>query len=148
MSLPVSGLCSLMSDEEFLAAFENGSLPFEQWTHPAHVRVAYLYASAHPMPEAVARMRSGIQSYNRAHDRPESVTQGYHETITAAFMMLVCAAHCRTGPHGSADEFCRSHPELLDKSVLSAYFSSERLMTAEAKREFAEWPQSHQAVFP
>lgn len=31
-----------MTDEELLAAFENCSLPHSEWTHRAHVRVAYL----------------------------------------------------------------------------------------------------------
>ncbi len=34
-----------MTDDEFLAAFEDCTLPFEQWHHRAHVRVAFLYAS-------------------------------------------------------------------------------------------------------
>lgn len=28
-----------MNDDEFLATFEDCTLPFEQWTHRAHVRI-------------------------------------------------------------------------------------------------------------
>ena len=34
-----------MTDKEFLAAFENCSLTRENWTHAAHVRMAWLYLS-------------------------------------------------------------------------------------------------------
>jgi hypothetical protein len=30
-----------MTDDEFLAAFEDCTLPFEQWHHRAHVRIAF-----------------------------------------------------------------------------------------------------------
>ena len=32
-----------MTDGEFLSCFENCSLPFDQWNHRAHVKVAFLY---------------------------------------------------------------------------------------------------------
>src|SRR5687767_5918504 len=34
---------SPINDEQLLCQFENCSLPKNQWTHTAHVRVAYLY---------------------------------------------------------------------------------------------------------
>ena len=42
-----------MDDEELFKQFENLSLPFAQWTHRAHVKVAYLYLSAHPFDQAL-----------------------------------------------------------------------------------------------
>ena len=34
-----------MTDDAFLAAFEDLTLPFDLWTHRAHVTVAYLISS-------------------------------------------------------------------------------------------------------
>ena len=127
-----------MTDDQFLKAFEDGSLPFEQWTHQAHVRVAFLYASRYDLPSAIDQMRSGIQAYNKATDTPEAIDRGYHETITLAFMRLIFAANLQSGPHATSDEFCAVHPELLTKKALMAFYSKKRIMTWEAKRGFIE----------
>lgn len=125
-----------MNDAEFLVAFENGSLPFEQWTHRAHIRVAYLYASGSDLASAIDRMRAGIKAYNKATDTPEAIDRGYHETITVAFMTLVFSAYLQTGAHESSDEFCDAHPELLSKQALRRFYSRDRIMTMQAKAKF------------
>lgn len=125
-----------MTDDEFLAAFENCTLPYDQWTHHAHVRLAYLYATAHRPDKATSKIRTGIQAYNKATDTPESIDRGYHETITQAFMRLVSDACRRTGPHRSSDDFVAENPQLLSKYVLQTYYSRQRLFSAVAKREF------------
>jgi hypothetical protein len=127
-----------MNDDNFLSAFEDCTLPFEQWTHRAHVRIAYLYASRHDLESATDRMRTSIKAYNRATGTPEAIDRGYHETITQAFMRLVFNANVQTGPHESSDDFCEAHPELLSKRALLHFYSRERIMTWEAKREFIE----------
>lgn len=127
-----------MTDDELLSAFENCSLPCEQWTHRAHVRVAYLYASRHQLESAIGRMRAGLKAYNKATSTPETIDRGYHETITRAFMRLIFAVQQQSGPHSSSDAFCETHPELLTKTVLLTCYSRERIMTWEAKREFLD----------
>ncbi len=127
-----------MTDAEFLAAFESCALPAEQWTHQAHVRVAYLYASRHELSVAIERMRTSIKKYNAATDTPEKIDRGYHETITVAFMQLVFVANVQTGPHESSADFYDSHPELQSKFALRNYYSKDRIMTLEAKRDFVE----------
>lgn len=127
-----------MTDDQLLTALESCTLRSEQWNHRAHVRVAYLYASQHPLELAVERMRNSIQAYNKSTNTPEAVDHGYHETITAAFMRLVFAANRRTGPHESSDAFCRRHPELLAKQALLPFYSRARIMTMNAKAKFVE----------
>ncbi len=133
----VNRLCD-MTDEEFFAAFEDGTLPSELWTHAAHVRAAFLIAVRTTWDEALDSIRSRIQAYNAATDTPEAIDRGYHETITQAFMRLIYVANLRTGPHATAEAFCQRHPELMEKRALLAYYSRERLMTWEAKRNFVE----------
>lgn len=127
-----------MDDQTFLSAFENCTLPMEQWTHEAHVRVAYLYASRHDLETAIATMRSRIKAYNKATDTPEAIDRGYHETITVAFMRLVYASILQAEPYRSSEDFCDVHPELMTKSILKTFYSRERIMTWEAKRNFVE----------
>jgi hypothetical protein len=51
-----------MTHAELHRRFENLTLPGEEWTHRAHVKVAYLYLSRHPFPAALDRLRSGIKA--------------------------------------------------------------------------------------
>ena len=80
-----------MNDKELIDQFERCNLPFDQWTHRAHVKVAYLYLSNHSFDEAVDKMRTGVKAYNSANDVPEGPMMGYNETTTVAFLYLISA---------------------------------------------------------
>ena len=127
-----------LPDEELLSAFEECSLPYDDWNHRAHVRVAWMYADRHDLPAALTCIRDGIKKYNKATDTPEAIDRGYHETITRAFMTLVFHANTRTRPHRSSSDFCNAHPELLSKHLLRHYYSRERIMSWQAKSQFVE----------
>jgi hypothetical protein len=130
-----------MTDEEFLRAFEEVTLPFDQWTHRAHVKMSYLYLTAHPFNEAVEKIRSGIKAYNAHNKVPEGPTSGYNETTTIAFSHLVAAtirAYGEVFPVASADAFCNAHPQLMNKHVLRFFYSPQRRMHPLAKTQFIE----------
>ena len=130
-----------MDDSEFLAAFESLSLPFAQWTHRAHVKVAFLYLRAHPFDKALARMQKGIKAYNAANKVPEGPSSGYNETTTHAFLHLIAATMASYGqamPTPTADAFCDSHPQLMTRHVLRFFYSPERRMHPLAKTQFVE----------
>lgn len=125
-----------LSDQELQSAFEGCTLPHDLWTHRAHVRMAFLYASRHPFSSALERMRQAIKAYNASKQIPESLEQGYHETMTVAFMRLVHGSLVRNSPFPTSEAFCDHHPELLDKLVLRKFYSRERILTPQAKKEF------------
>jgi hypothetical protein len=128
-----------MDDQEFLRRFEDCSLPFGEWTHRAHLKVAYLYLRDNDYEVALSRMRRGVQTYNAAHNVPESDTSGYNETTTCAMMQLVAAtiaAYCPVMPTPDADTFCDTHSQLLTKHVLRLFYSPEHRMQPRAKTEF------------
>lgn len=130
-----------MNDHEFLRLFEDCSLPFDQWTHRAHLKVAYLYLSHNDFETALAKMRRGVQAYNAAHHVIDSDTTGYNETTTCAMMQLVATTITAYGPimpTPDADAFCDTHPQLLTKHVLRLFYSPERRMQPKAKTEFIE----------
>jgi hypothetical protein len=130
-----------LNDHEFLRRFEDCSLPFDRWTHRAHLKVAFLYLRDHPFDEALAKMRAGIKSYNAAHHVPDSHTRGYNETTTCAMMQLVAATAATYGstfPTPTADAFCDAHPQLMNKHVLRLFYSPERRMHPDAKMRFIE----------
>jgi len=130
-----------MDDAEFLRQFESLALPFAQWTHRAHVKVAYLYLRAHPFEEALVRMRRGVKAYNGANKVPESQTSGYNETTTHAFLHLIAAAMRAYGdvyPVASADAFCDTHPQLMTRHALRLFYSPQQRMNPLAKAQFVE----------
>src|SRR4051812_15142976 len=130
-----------MTDEELLHSFERLSLPFAQWTHRAHVKVAFLYLRAHPFDEALAKMRKGIKAYNAANNVPEGPTSGYNETTTHAFLHLIAATMAAYGqqmPTPTADSFCDTHPQLMTRNALRSFYSPQQRMHPLAKTQFVE----------
>jgi hypothetical protein len=124
-----------MTDEQFLSQFEARTLPFDRWTHRAHVKVAFLYLSALPFEEALGRVRAGIKAYNAKNDVPEGPTSGYNETTTVAFVRLVAAVMAAYGtamPAADAESFCDLHPQLMSRHVLRFFYSADRRMDPRA----------------
>ncbi|HVK06020.1 MAG TPA: hypothetical protein VM490_21300 [Armatimonadaceae bacterium] len=121
------------SDADFLAAFEEGTLPRPEWTHAAHLRMAYLYLNGLPNAEMwLPVIRRRIQFYNAAHGNPG----GYHETITAAFTRLV-ADRLRRAPCACFADFRNANPDLFEgTTVLMRHYRRETLYSPEARAEF------------
>ena len=75
-----------MTDDEFLSRFESAALSRSEWNHAAHLRMAYLYLKNGDSWEAVLpQVRERIRRFNAAHRN----YSGYHETITATFLLVV-----------------------------------------------------------
>jgi hypothetical protein len=122
-----------MSDDDFLAAFEACTIPKADWTHEAHVRMAWLYLSRLPFPAAVQHARSGISRYNRSLGN----TTGYHDTVTVAAVRVI-AARMAEGEEYPA--FRERNADLFGNlmGVLRGYYSEGRLKSPEAAVEFVE----------
>src|SRR5262245_52173365 len=73
---------SIAEIERLVTGFEDGSLPKLEWTHQAHMTVAFWYLSKYSEAEATNLIRGGIKKYNQAVGTKNTETSGYHETIT------------------------------------------------------------------
>jgi hypothetical protein len=124
------------SDGIFLKAFEDCALPFAEWKHRAHLKVAYLYLCQYPFAQALERVRENIKRYNAATNTPETLDRGYHETVTMAWLRLVQCTLVEYGPAASADEFLEAQEHLLNRKALRFFYSRDRIMTWQAKAEF------------
>ncbi len=124
-----------LNDADFLLAFESCTLPAASWTHTAHVRLAWLQLDRYPFDEALESVRRGIQRYNNAVLKKEGA---YHETITVAFMRLVADARQSGVKHFA--ELEAKYTLLFDRtlSAVLAYYTRERLFSAEARTGFIE----------
>jgi hypothetical protein len=128
-------------DRVLVQRFEDRTLPLEQWTHRAHVKVAFTYLREHSFDEALQRMRAGVQAFNTLHGVPNTPTSGYNETTTVAFLRLIAAtmqAYGEAFPTPDGEAFCNTHPHLLHKQVLRLFYSPARRMLPEAKTRFIE----------
>lgn len=75
--------------DEFLAAWEAGTLPKEEWTHAAHVAVAACYAFDLNPAEALSRTRRGIIHFNESAGTANTDSSGYHETLTRLWSDII-----------------------------------------------------------
>ncbi|USN98620.1 MAG: hypothetical protein H6810_10675 [Phycisphaeraceae bacterium] len=128
----------MTNDDEFLHAFETHNIPKDQWRHREHLRVAYLLLTRYPFDEALDHFRAGVKAINILHGLEDTPTQGYHETMTVAWLRLVAAMIREYGKAKSSDAFCSDHPELGQKFILRLFYSRRRIMSAEAKAGFVE----------
>ena len=130
-----------VTDEDFLRLFEACNLPFGEWNHRAHVKVAFLYLRDNSWERALEKMRGGIRAYNGVHGVPEGPTSGYNETTTVALLHLIAASMSAYGeyfPTPDADTFCETHPQLLSKHILRLFYSPQRRSHPDAKTRFIE----------
>ncbi|HEX8521278.1 MAG TPA: hypothetical protein VF669_03410 [Tepidisphaeraceae bacterium] len=128
-----------MDDQAFLKLFESRELPLDQWTHRAHVEVAYLYLRQFPFKQALDKMRAGVKAFNAKHNIPDSPTSGYNETTTHAFLHLIAAtivAYGETHPVETADAFCETHPQLMNRHALRLFYSPQQRMHPNAMTSF------------
>jgi hypothetical protein len=125
-----------MTDDDFLDAFEQCRLPREAWTHAAHVRMAWLYLRRRPPEWVVPAVRERISRYNLSLGN----TDGYHETITLAFLRLIGDRIDRDPEVDSFPEFASRNPDLLDRtlSALIVHYRKETLFSPEARTTFVE----------
>lgn len=66
--------------DAFIAGFERGTWPKNQWTHAAHLAVGACYIL--DGDSALDRLRTNIPRYNVSQGGENTEDSGYHETLT------------------------------------------------------------------
>lgn len=126
-----------MNDDELWQAFGSATLPEKEWTHRAHLRVAWLHSGRFALDEAHILMRVGIIRLNASQGLVETAARGYHETITRVWLALV-RARMTDVPAASSLAFLDACGDRLGKDALLKYYSRERLVSVEARARFVE----------
>jgi len=123
-----------MSDEEFLAKFEDGSLANESFHHCDHVRLAFLYLGRYSTLEALGRFSTSLVRFAAAKGKPGL----YNETITWAFLLLIHERMVRAGGRQTWTEFAAANEDLLSwkDNILRKYYREETLSSELAKKAF------------
>jgi putative acetyltransferase len=138
LSCPPREAASPLPDDELLARFHATTLHARDWTHHSHLRVAYLHALRYRLDEAHLRMRAGIIRLNAAQGLVESITRGYHETLTRVWLALVGHAIAAGADQGSSEAFASANIARLHREAPLAFYTRERLFSAEARSRFVE----------
>ena len=120
-------------------SFLDRTLPREEWTHAAHFAATLWLMRHRPAIDLSRDMPGLIRAFNQAKGGVNSDVAGYHETITQASLRAarpfldgnpgvplfqILAALLRT--------------ELGNPNWLLEYWSRERLMSVEARRQWRE----------
>ncbi|CAO3660759.1 unnamed protein product [Umbelopsis vinacea] len=130
-----------VGEEVFMKAFEDHTLDFRQWTHRAHVRMAWNYLREMNKEEAAPLIKNGIESYYRANK--DKVQFKYNQTITGFYVELIYKAVQADHLSGHSDEddffqFLERYPILKDRKVINEYYSRELLHSDESIRSFVQ----------
>ena len=137
--------------EQVVNQFLCCSLPKQQWTHEAHLRVGLWHLLHYSPSESIAKLRQGIKRYNLTCEIENTDSQGYHETITQFYVLLI-ARFIETNiqlvnaivitPSNEivnvdllANELIKSYG---DRSLIFKYYSRDRLMSKTARIEWVE----------
>jgi len=117
-------------DLDFRQAFERCEIPNAGFHHRDHIRLAWIYLKLYGPAEGQARISAAIRNFATHHGKSEK----YHETVTAAWMLLVAqASHC-----SSFTDVIAEFPQFLDKSLLAEFYSTELLQTEAARKTFVD----------
>jgi hypothetical protein len=124
-----------MNDEALWAGFHDRSLPHAEWTHRAHLRIAWMHLAHWSLDEAHLRMRAGIIRLNAVHGTEETPKRGYHETLTRVWLVLI-AERRRLEACSDSESFIAAHAAHLDRNAPLRHYSNDRLFSLEARTTF------------
>lgn len=120
--------------ERFLAR----ALPKEEWTHEAHLATTTWLLLERPDIDVDKDLPELIRRYNESVGGVNSDTEGYHETITRAFLSGVRLFLYEADPsaplHDLVNELLASPMGRRDWPL--RFYSRDRLLSVEARRAF------------
>lgn len=98
--------------EHLIHRFERQQLPKVEWTHEAHLVVAVHYVWNYGLENALPLVREFITRHNTSVGTPNTETEGYHETITRFWLIIV-------------DNYLKNHPFSSVKDTLDHWFKED-----------------------
>jgi hypothetical protein len=127
-----------IGDKVFIQAFETSQLDFAEWTHRAHLRMAWIYFQGLDSHAANEKIRHGIKQYNQAN--AQLIKHAYNETITSFFCHLVNLAIKKDQRDGMANsdfvEFLERYPYLDNFDFIYNFYTKELLYSENAKERY------------
>lgn len=120
-------------------AFQECSLPRNQWTHAAHLTIALWYLFYDSEPEAINAIRHGIKHYNWVQGIENTKDSGYHETLTLFWMRTVGGYLAEEKRNLSIVSLANGLiAQYADRTLPFRYYTRDRLMSWEARLNWVE----------
>ena len=114
------------------------TLPRPEWTHEAHLAATTYLILKHPEIDLDMELPGLIRRYNESVGGVNDDTQGYHDTITRAFLrgvrLFLEEADISRPIHELANELLMSPMGRRDWPL--RFWSKDRLMSVEARRGY------------
>ena len=115
-------------------------LPREEWTHEAHLAATLYLLLKHPEVDLDAELPGLIRRYNASVGGVNDDTQGYHDTITKAYLrgvrLFLEEADVSRPIHELVNELLMSPMGRRDWPL--RFWSKDLLMSVEARRGWVE----------
>ena len=124
-----------VSDREFRTAFEAGAFAPADFSHRAHIRLAYVYLATNDVERAAELMRTALMNFLKVHGITPTK---YHETLTRGWILAVHHFMHRCPTALSSDHFIEREPMLLDSRIMLTHYSTELLFSDKARAAFVE----------
>ena len=124
-----------VSDREFRTAFEAGAYAPANFSHRAHIRLAYVYLATNDVERATELMRAALMNFLKVHGITPTK---YHETLTRGWILAVHHFMHRCPTALSSDDFIAREPMLLDSRIMLTHYSTELLLSQRARAAFVE----------
>ena len=124
--------------EHLGARFLARTLPKPEWTHEAHLATTTWLLLRRPDIDVDRELPDLIRRYNESVGGVNSDSEGYHETITRAFLtgvrLFLIEAHPDEPLHVLINELLLSPMGLRDWPL--RFYSRDRLLSVDARRAF------------
>jgi hypothetical protein len=129
-----TALQAMMTGDQLIKQFEDGTTPPGAFHHADHVRLAFEYLCRYSVLEALQRFSDALKRFATAQGK----AQLYHETITWAYLLLIRERSARAGCTQTWAEFAKHNSDLLvwKGGVLTTLYHQETLDSDLARHTF------------
>ena len=124
-----------MSDAEFLEGLERCTLHPSDFTHEAHLRLAWIQIRMFGLETA----KMNIEKLLRTYVEHVGAKDKYHQTLTLA--AVECVHHfLNKSRSDSFSDFILEFPQLLNnfKALINSHYSFDIFESAEARKDYVE----------
>lgn len=123
-----------MTDDEFVRAFLDGSLPATQFHHRDHLRLSWCLIRQLGAEAAAGAICGGIQRFAAHHGQAAK----YHETLTRFWVRIVAHLIAARPDIADFEAFLAAFPLLLDKDLPYRHWQRETMGSAAARAAWVE----------
>ncbi|KAJ3016107.1 hypothetical protein HKX48_004198 [Thoreauomyces humboldtii] len=132
-----------VGDQVFMTKIEDGALSIREWTHRAHLRMAWNYLRDTPDQEEAAyvKIRAAILSHNKTNGH--LLKHPFNETMTRLYFHLVRLAvqddvRSRSNDDETPDflDFLARYPFLEDAKLKDRFYTEDVLLGVDARERF------------